>query len=596
MSSTNKTAHYELPQYVENDIFNPLVDDNDAYDKIDTALYNIADAEADDAAEIVGIKSRLDTAEGKVEALETQNGTDVLTTVAQTLSGAVNELKSGEDSLDGRLDVVEDDINNASTGLKVKVSALETQNGSEVLTTTAQTLSGAVNELDSDIETLDSKVDDNVDIFIAGDYNLTKFANTADEETKVYWRFIPKTYKPLVGYRDSVDVDEDYPIKIANEYGATASINASADHDVDGRSEFWGYFRADGVTIHDNASPRPDAEEILCCKDGVLSSMPIGSTTAQLDAENFDWALVGFVTLVENGVPTHNGDPTRVATAFHPRSFIAQTTNGDYIIGCTDGRSPYSQGFTVPDITRFLISTGYGINFAYSLDGGGSVSLGEKGIRVNDFIENENRKNKSIIYFKKENATYNDLLKSCTANIDNQHTSRYDGVNYRQGSLAMYSDLVDEDAGTTGTEYIRVYNKKDKTELVRFGFQKDRVFLNTMNGFKDPDSASARLFAIERGTPDILDIAGITHHLLRASYPSDATSYTNELIPTSGAGTSRIVRISMNSASAVSVGMSADDAGVIVGIRIHATNNYDLYLTPAHIYYRYDGGALTLVV
>lgn len=157
MSSTNKTTHYELPQFVENDIFNPLVDDNDAYDKIDTALYNIADAEADDAAEIVGIKGRLDTAEGKVEALETQNGNTPLTTVAQTLSGAVNELKSGEDSLDGRLDVVEDDINNVSTGLKAKVTALENQNGSEVLDTVANTLSGAVNELVGKDEELDAE-------------------------------------------------------------------------------------------------------------------------------------------------------------------------------------------------------------------------------------------------------------------------------------------------------------------------------------------------------------------------------------------------------------------------------------------------------
>ena len=127
MSSTNKTAHYELPQFVENDIFNPLVDDNDAYNKIDTALYNIADAEADDAAEIISIKSRLDSAEGDIDALEAQAGNSVLTTTAQTLSGAVNELKSGEDSLDGRLDTVEDDINNLTTGLKVKVEALETK-------------------------------------------------------------------------------------------------------------------------------------------------------------------------------------------------------------------------------------------------------------------------------------------------------------------------------------------------------------------------------------------------------------------------------------------------------------------------------------
>ena len=163
MSSTNKTTYYELPQFVDNDIFNPLVDDNDAYSKIDTALHNIANAEADDASDIVGIKSRLDSAEGDIDALKEQNGNSVLTTTAQTLSGAVNELDADISSLDGRLDIVEDDINNVSTGLKAKVDALETamstaegdidnleaQCGNETLTTTAQTLSGAVNELDA---------------------------------------------------------------------------------------------------------------------------------------------------------------------------------------------------------------------------------------------------------------------------------------------------------------------------------------------------------------------------------------------------------------------------------------------------------------
>ena len=136
MSSTNKTAHYELPQFVENDIFNPLVDDNDAFSKIDTALYNIANAESASADEITAVKNRVSTVEGKVTALETQNGDTPLTTSAQTISGAVNELKAGEDALDARLDVVEDDINNATTGLKVKVAA-NTQSITDEATTRA---------------------------------------------------------------------------------------------------------------------------------------------------------------------------------------------------------------------------------------------------------------------------------------------------------------------------------------------------------------------------------------------------------------------------------------------------------------------------
>lgn len=211
MSSTNKTTYYELPQYTENDIFNPLVDANDAYSKIDTALHNIADAEADDASEIVGIKSRLDSAEGDIDALEAQNGNSVLTTTAQTLSGAVNELDADVSALDGRLDIVEDDINNVSTGLKAKVAdlgtrmtsaegdidALETQNGNSVLTTTAQTLSGAVNELNEREKFVTPEMYGAIGDGVTDDTNalITAF-------THKYIRLSKKTYKVT----DSVDV------------------------------------------------------------------------------------------------------------------------------------------------------------------------------------------------------------------------------------------------------------------------------------------------------------------------------------------------------------------------------------------------------
>ena len=194
MAYSNTTPNYDLPQYVGTDIPNPLTDFNGAMSTIDSTMKNIADgvgaSDADIAALEVqngseqltttaqtlsgavneldadingsnGIDSRLTTVEtnqtadestlstavanlstvtGKVSALETQNGSAVLTTTAQTLSGAVNEL--------------DDDINNASTGLVKKVDDLEAQNGNSVLTTTAQTLSGAVNELKSAVDAI----------------------------------------------------------------------------------------------------------------------------------------------------------------------------------------------------------------------------------------------------------------------------------------------------------------------------------------------------------------------------------------------------------------------------------------------------------
>lgn len=90
-------------------------------------------------------------------AVGTQNGTEVESgsTYYQNNAKYYSEhafsaTPEGYNALVTQVETNTDDINNASTGLKIKVTALETQNGSDVLTTTAQTLSGAVNELVTD--------------------------------------------------------------------------------------------------------------------------------------------------------------------------------------------------------------------------------------------------------------------------------------------------------------------------------------------------------------------------------------------------------------------------------------------------------------
>ena len=94
---TNETQYYELPQYVGSDIINPLVDTNDAYQKIDTALHNIAEEAGQGTSDIAN--------------LQTKVGDATLDTTAQDLSGAVNELN--------------DELDNASTGIKARLDAVE---------------------------------------------------------------------------------------------------------------------------------------------------------------------------------------------------------------------------------------------------------------------------------------------------------------------------------------------------------------------------------------------------------------------------------------------------------------------------------------
>lgn len=148
MSHTNETAFLHLSQFVGSDIPNPLVDYNGDMTKIDEAVSDISGTQGGYATDIAD--------------LQTQNGSEILTTTAQTLSGAVNELDADTADLQSRMTIAEGKIvadestlatavANVST-LAGKVSALETQAGNDVLQTTSATLSGAINELKGEID------------------------------------------------------------------------------------------------------------------------------------------------------------------------------------------------------------------------------------------------------------------------------------------------------------------------------------------------------------------------------------------------------------------------------------------------------------
>ena len=126
MAHTNSTTNYGLPQFVGSDIINPLVDTNGAYQTIDTQMKANADAASTADGKADAVAGRATTLEGKVEALETQNGNYTLNTTAQTLSGAINELDA--------------ELNTPNTGVVAKI-------GSGTLLTTSQTIIAAINEL-----------------------------------------------------------------------------------------------------------------------------------------------------------------------------------------------------------------------------------------------------------------------------------------------------------------------------------------------------------------------------------------------------------------------------------------------------------------
>lgn len=174
MAHTNQTAHYHLPQYVGTDIINPLTDTNGAYEAIDTAIYEVGQTAS-------GMTSDID-------ALKIQNGDSALDTTAQTLSGAVNELKSGADALGLRVTGGETDISTLQsqmatatgniTTLNTTVAGLQTEVASKAsatalnnltikvgtgnLNTTAQNCVDAINEVLAEIPSGEGVSADNV--------------------------------------------------------------------------------------------------------------------------------------------------------------------------------------------------------------------------------------------------------------------------------------------------------------------------------------------------------------------------------------------------------------------------------------------------
>ena len=107
MAHTNATANYELSQFLGTDKPAWLVDYNGDMLKIDTALKNNADAASTNADDIQdlqnaigahGLTGRITNIENDIGDIKTEIGSVELPTTAQSLTGAIAELKGVNDN------------------------------------------------------------------------------------------------------------------------------------------------------------------------------------------------------------------------------------------------------------------------------------------------------------------------------------------------------------------------------------------------------------------------------------------------------------------------------------------------------------------
>lgn len=165
MSSTNKTTHYELSQYVGSDKPTYLVDYNQDMSAIDTAIY-AAKEEADVNSGAIGTLSNLTTTvkTDLVNAVNEVNSytgsignlSDLTTTSKTSCVSAINEVNGKANDVGNIANLtttVKTDLVSAANEINANVGTLAN------LTTTAKTSCvAAINELDTDIGTNSSAI------------------------------------------------------------------------------------------------------------------------------------------------------------------------------------------------------------------------------------------------------------------------------------------------------------------------------------------------------------------------------------------------------------------------------------------------------
>lgn len=163
MGSTNKTTNYELSQYIGTDKPSWLNDYNNDMLKIDTQMKANATAAGN-------AQTTATSADGKA---------DTNTQAISTLNTQINEPSTG--------------LAAVVSGHTTDISGINGKIGDTPLTTTAQTLTGAINELDSTKASL-------TDITAILKYNGNKVFTSSHDGAKTYATLLNELFQQLITY------------------------------------------------------------------------------------------------------------------------------------------------------------------------------------------------------------------------------------------------------------------------------------------------------------------------------------------------------------------------------------------------------------
>lgn len=245
-----------------------------------------------------------------------------------------------------------------------------------------------------------------------------KVSKLRDYDTNYYITEVPKS-NPYGG-------DNTIRVGLANDDNSITTVERPTDFArrknsplVTNAGIFWsnkpapsayGVVIKDGVILKDEPMTLAEYLELLAIKeDGTMKSFPKDTDLQTIIDEGYKDCIVIFYTIIRNGTAVDIS--TFETTGANPRNIVAQKSDGSYIFLTCDGRTKYDKGLTLQEAIDILLT--YNVNFAYALDGGGSVSTVVKQTKINKDIDGNGtieRKVATMLYLTSRNSEVYDMI------------------------------------------------------------------------------------------------------------------------------------------------------------------------------------------
>ena len=339
------------------------------------------------------------------------------------------------------------------------------------------------------------------------DYQTASYEQANGKSVTCQYALVPGVYHPRLGVANdysqefissltaSLEYDQmEAPVHFATRKGATLVTNL-------GQMDYRQPLVVDGVQMT-NKEINSNYDAVYMTKNGTIKTMNLCETTyAALMAENPDWADYVFYKIVENNelLDVSSRSSYAYISLRHPRTFIGQTSTGDYIIGVCDGRNDNITS-NVDDSGNVTAESEYGlklneiydfvkqkittdVKILVNADGGGSSSFVYKGERKNRLLGDSERPRFTFLYWTVENYTVkfdankgsgtmeNQTLKTgistaLTSNAFRRNTYVFHGWNTKaDGSGTSYGDGASVQDLTYRDHTVTLYAKWEKASL-----------------------------------------------------------------------------------------------------------------------------------